>query len=296
MNDDDERIDPPSEDEPDLPDPEFETVRNFSALPEWIKRVFYEGLFVALGGPEENAIRVGSLWGLLKHLDKLYLAVQANQSGREVNRFGSLAAVPGGRALEAWPAFNGSYALPIRLTPPDGQLVGQEYRELEVLMELLAPSTDLGERLPELPERIGDELRSLLKVIARDGTNVRVEMIRDGAMVSQVEVGADHAQLTVDWLEEKSPHELGTETLRGKLFRIDVKRMEIAIDVLDDEDGDANVEKATFQDDQLEELRAALNHPVEIEVGVSEDRRPYERSVTSPKLSVNWVRRIEVDS
>jgi len=36
-----------------------------------------------------------------------------------------------------------------------------------------------------------------------------------------------------------------------------------------------------------------LNHQVEMEVSVSEDRRPYERSVTSPRHSVNWVRQVE---
>ncbi len=195
--------------------------------------------------------------------------------------------------LEALPSLAGSYAVPLRLTPPDGQMIGQEYQELDALIALLAPSTNLEEALQELPERIGDELRRLYNVLANGGTDLRVEMVRDGEAVADVEVGVDEAQSKAAWLEEKTPHDLGTKALRGRLFRIDTKKSEIRIDVIGDTEGEPNVESATFQDEQLDELREALNHQVEMEVSVSEDRRPYERSVTSPRHSVNWVRQVE---
>jgi hypothetical protein len=284
----------PTENEPeDLPDPETETIRNFAGLPSRLRKLVDNGLFVALGDAGENAIRVGTLWGLLEHLDKLFHAVQVNQAGLEVNRRGALAVVSGGRELEAVPSVAGSYAIPLRLTPPDGQMVGQEYQELDALIHLLAPETALGDALMEVPERIGDELRRLYIVLASGGTNLRVEMVRDGQAVADVEVGVDEAQSKADWLEEKSTYDLGTKTFRGRLFRIDTKKSEIRIDVIGDTEDDANVERATFQDGQLDDLRDALNHQVEMEVSVSEERRPYERSVTSPVLSVSWVRRVE---
>jgi len=283
----------PRENEPDLPDPEFEPIRNFAALPESIRKQMRDGLFLALGKAEESAIRVATLWGLLEHFDKLYQTVQAYKSGKEVNRFGALASIAGGKELEALPAFEGSFALPLRLKPPDGQLVGEDFSELDELANLISPETDLEERLPELPERIGDELRQFYRALASGGTHIRVEVIRDGQAVTNVEVGADEAQLKVAWLEEKTSHSLGTKTLRGNLFRIDTKKNEIAIDVLDATEGEANVEKATYEEEQLDELREALKHQVEVEVSVSEDRRPYERSVTSPTLQLTSIRRIE---
>ncbi len=283
----------PADKEPDLPPPEFEPIRNFAGLPARIRRLVDDGLFVALGRSEDNAIRVGTLWGLLEHLDKLFHAVQVNKSGSDVNRRGALAAVTGGRELEALPSLHGSYALPLRLTPPDGQMVGQEYQELDALIDLLAPTTDLEEMLQELPERIGDELRRLFAVLASGDTGLRMELVRNGQAVTEVEVRADEAQSKAAWLNEKTPHDLGTKTLRGKLFRIDTKKKEIRIDVIGGTDGELDVESAIFQDEQLDELREALNHQVEMEVSVSEDRRPYERSVTSPTLRVGWVRRVE---
>lgn len=286
----------PIENEPDLPDPEFESIRNFAQLPEQIRDQIRDGLFLAFGRAEESAIRVATLWGLLEHFDKLYQTVQAHKAGREVNRFGALAGVAGGKELEALPAYAGSFALPLRLKPPDGQLVGEDFSELDELVELLAPSTNLEETLPQLPERIGDELRQFYKALASGGTHLRVEVIRDGEAVSDAEVGPDEAQLKVRWLEEKTSHSLGTRTLRGHLFRIDTKKKEIAIDVLGPTEGEANVERATYEEEQLDELRDALKHEVEIEVSVSEDRRPYERSVTSPNLSLNSIRRIDEGS
>lgn len=294
MNGDEQKD--PHENESDLPDPEFEPIRNFAALPESIKQQIRDGLFLALGKAEESAIRVATLWGLLEHFDKLYQTVQAYKSGVEVNRFGALASIAGGKELQAFPAFEGSFALPLRLTRATEaqlELVEDDFSELDELMALLSPDTDLKQRLPELPERIGDELRQFYKALASEGTELRVEMIRDGQAVADVQVSSDEAQLKVAWLEEKTLHALGTKTLRGNLFRIDAKKNEIAIDVLDATEGESNVEKATYDEEQLDELRDALKHQVEIEVSVSEDRRPYERSVTSPTLSLNWIRRIE---
>jgi hypothetical protein len=284
--------DPPENEPDDLPDPETETIRNFAGLPDRVRQLVQDGLFVGLSASTDNAVKVGTLWGLLQHLDKLYHAVQVNQCGLEVNRRGALAAVPGGRQLEALPSVAGSFALPLRLTPPDGEMVGHEYQELDALVELLSPTTNLEDALAELPERIGDELRQLFGVLAGGGTDLRLEVVRNGESVADVEVGSGEAQLTWDWLEEKTSHNLGTRTLRGKLFRIDTKKLEIRIDAIG-ENGEAQVERATFQEDQLSELREALKHQVEMEVAVTEDRRPYERSVTTPSLSVNWVQRIE---
>lgn len=295
MNDDPK--DPHEGGEPDLPDPEFEPIRNFAGLPERIRSQIRDGLFLTLGGAEESAIRVATLWDLLEHFDKLYQTVQAHKSGRDVNRFGALAGMAGGYELEALPALEGSFALPLRLKPPDGQLAfGEEFAELDELVELLAPSTNLEDTLPQLPERIGDELRQFFKALASGGTDLHMEVIRDGQAVSGVGVGADEAQLKVRWLEEKTSYSLGTRTLRGNLFRIDTKKNEIAIDVLGSTEGEANVEKATYEEEQLDELRDALKHEVEVEVSVSEDRRPYERSVTSPNLSLNSLRRIDEGS
>lgn len=291
MNDDPKD---PIENEPDLPDPEFEQILNYAGLPARIRGRVQDGLFVVLGTSDENAIRVGTLWGLLEHLDKLFHAVQVDKSGQDVNRRGSLAAVPGGRELEALPALAGSYAIPLRATAPDGEMFAEDYRELDALIDLLKPTTNLGETLHELPDRIGDELRRLYRVLASGGTNLRVEMVRSGVAVADIEVPVDEAQSKAAWLEEKTPHDLGTRILRGRLFRIDTKKSEIRIDAIR-EAGEPSVESATFQDGQLDELKNALNHQVEMEVSVSEDRRPYERSATSPTHSVNWVRPLETD-
>jgi hypothetical protein len=280
----------PKEDE-DLPDPEFETVRNQTGLFQQI----WDGLLLALGNDDENATRLGTLWGVLEHFEKLYQAVQADQFGTEVRGHGALASVPGGRDLIALVPAAGSFALPLRLVPPDGELVGADYRELEALMGLLSPDADLSELLPTKPDRIGNELRRLYAVLAGSGTGLAVTSVRDGSAVSQLHIGSDTAQLRVDWLDAMTPHDLGSRTLRGRLFRIDTKKSEVRIDAVDPDGGEESVEKATFEEDQLEALRDALGGQVEIEASVTEERRPYESPGIRPTLHIRRLRSIEED-
>lgn len=279
----------PKEDEADLPDPEFETVRNHTGLLHQI----WDGLLLALGSGEENATRLGTLWGVLEHFEKLYQAVQADQFGTEVKGHGALASIPGGRDLIALVPAKGSFMLPLRLVPPDGELVGADYREVEALMGLLNPDSDLSEVLPTKPDRIGNELLRLYGVLAGSGTELCVTSVRDGNPVSKLRIGSDAAQLRVDWLDTKMSHDLGSTTLRGRLFRIDTKKSEIRIDAINPDDGEENVERATFKDEQLDDLRDALGRQVEIEASVTEERRPYESPGVRPTLHIEHLRRIE---
>lgn len=283
----------PNEDETDLPPPETVKIRNFVDLPKQIKDTIHVGAFLAVGGHavRNDAIRVGVLSGLLTHFEKLFRIMQAFNSGMEVNRRGRLADVPGARQLEALPAWAGSYALPLRIEPPEGEMVGHDYHELEALMEILAPDSDLGEHLPALPERVGDELHELLHVLALSGAYLKVEAVRDGVATQEVQIPADLARRTAAWLAEEVAHDLGVSTLRGKLFRIDTKKSEIRVDVLQ-ETGESLSEKASFRPAQLEDLRTALDGEVDVDVEISEERRPYERTARTRTLSVVAVRQV----
>lgn len=287
----------PKEGDSDLPLPETVKIRNFADLPQQIKDTVHVGAFLSLDGHavRNSAVGVGVLSSLLTHFDKLFRIMQAVGSGTDVNRRGRLPDVPGGRELEALPALAGSYAMPLRIEPAEGEMVGNEYHELEALMDILASDTDLGDQLNALPERVGDELHELLHVVAYGGVDLKVEAVRQGEATGKVEIPAGRARETAAWLAEEMVHDLGVSTLRGKLFRIDTKKSEIRIDVLQETVGDALVEKASFQPTQLEDLRAALDGNVDIEVEISEERRPYERTARTRTMSVVAVREAVLD-
>jgi hypothetical protein len=118
--------------------------------------------------------------------------------------------------------------------------------------------------------------------------------VHENQAVEEIRIEADDAQRKAAWLAEESEHDLGTYSLRGKLFRIDTKNSEIRVDVLQ-EDGDSSIEKASYKEDQFEDLRDALDHQVEIEVGLIEERRPYERTARIRKLNVIAIRRLNDD-
>lgn len=213
----------------------------------------------------------------------------------EVKRTGRLPDVAGAKRLVVLPAYAGkSFAVPLRLDSPEGELVVEDRNELETVVSLLGESEgdSFAEQLFDLPERAGDELNLLLETLAAGCVDLTIEVVRGGQPESPVRVGTEAADARSAWLTEPVVSEVGSETLRGKLFRIDTKRGRIAVDISQDDDEAPDVAEAAFQPDQLDELRDALNHRIEIEVRVVEERRRYERTARGRTRSVVSVRRL----
>ena len=162
-------------------------------------------------------------------------------------------------------------------------------------MSLLGQSEEesFTNRLLDLPERAGDELNSLLEALAAGKVDLTVEVVHDGQASEPTRVEARSARRLSTWLTEPVTSEVGVEILAGKLFRIDTKRGRVAIDVAREDDESPVVAEASFQPAQLDELRAALNYRVELEVSVVEERRRYERTARDRTMGVGMIRRLE---
>ena len=278
----------PRDDE--LPDPETENIRNFADLPARVRAAF-EGAFMKLDGAavRGQAVDVNVLSGVLSHFDRLFRIMVAVGAGLEVQRKGRIAEVSGAKHLAALPAYGGSYALPLRLEDPQGELVGDDRGALDAVLGLLEGSPDWS--LVALPERVGDELSALLHELGVGSADLKVEAVRNGQAVRQVEISSADADARASQLTELEKSAVGTEVIRGKLFRIDTKRSRIAIDAYGESDEDAII-RITFQPSQLEDLRAALDHNVEIAVEVLEERRPYERTARTRVMSVASIKQL----
>jgi hypothetical protein len=285
----------PDDRDDDLPEPEIETVRNFSDLPEELRDAITHGALLALGGlgVRDNAVDVRVMSKVLEHFDRLVRIVRADRSGFEVKRLGRIVEVKGAKRLTALPAWAGSYAMPLRLEAPEGELDIVDHHELEAVVELLALDEQATQsRLDDLPERVGDELLGLLRAIASGHVDLHVEAVRDNQPVASADIESGVADRRSTWLEDKTWSEPGVDTLVGTLFRIDTKRARIAVDV-SEEDGESTlVEEASFPLDLLEELRGALHSRVEIQVNVLEERRRYERTARGRSMTVTAVRQI----
>lgn len=281
----------------DLPEPIIEPIRNFADLPEQVRKEVADGAFLRIRDrePIENAVSVNVLSGVLVHFDRLFRILQAVMSGIEVKRTGRVPEVVGAKHLAAFPAYAGSYALPLRLEAPDGELVGEDLGALESVMRLLSESDDapLRDKLSNLPERVGDELYALLHELAQGEAELAIEEVREGQGTGEVEISSTSAKSRAAWLTSLVESALASEVLSGKLFRIDTKRGRIAID--SHEDDESVIVEANFQPAQLEALRHALNNEVEIEVEVIEEKRPYERTARNRVMSVVGIREIDPD-
>jgi hypothetical protein len=285
--------------EDDLPEPEIETILNFAGLSPELKAAMRNGALLTLSGRgiKEHAVSVGVLSEVLVHFDRLFRIMQAIKSGFDVRRTGRLVEVAHTRHLTALPALASSYVLPLRLEDPEGELVAEDHQELEAVMELLSGDdiAQLSEKLSSLPERVGDELYWLLRALVAGDVNLAVEAVREGVATAPTRVDAEIADRRATWLTEPITSEVGVETLRGKLFRIDTKRLKIAVDVSQEEDESTVIEEASFSPDQLESLREALNGLIELQVSVIEEKRRYERTARSRTMAVTSVRRLTVE-
>jgi hypothetical protein len=176
----------------------------------------------------------------------------------------------------------------------EGELVVEDLHELEGVVSLLGQSEEepFTARLLDLPERAGDELNSLLEALAAGKVDLTVEVVRDGQATEPTRIEAETARRLSTWLTEPVTSEVGVEILVGKLFRIDTKRGRIAVDVAQEDTDGPIVAEASFQPEQLDELRAALNNRVELEVSVVEERRRYERTARGRTMSVGAIRRL----
>lgn len=279
----------------DLPEPIIEPIRNFADLPEPVRREITDGALLTLrgGGAHANAVNVNILSGVLVHFDRLFRILQAAKSGLEVKRTGRVAEVVGATQLSAFPAFGGSYALPLRLEAREGELIGDDREALESLMSLLSEDDQLRDRLANLPERVGDELYALLHELALGGADLAVEAVRNGEGSGEVEIRSDAAKSRATWLTTLEESDVASETIMGKLFRIDTKRGRIAVD--SQEEDESVIVEANFQPSKLEALRRALNHEVEINVEVIEERRPYEQTARNRVMSMMDIRQLDSD-
>lgn len=280
----------------DLPEPEIEKIRNYADLPEHIRDAIQDGALLTLKGhgPHESAIDVNVLSGVLVHFDRLFRILQAVKGGLEVKRTGRIAEIMGARHLAALPALQSSYALPLRLEAPDGELIGDDREALESVMELLTDEeeTSFGDRLSNLPERVGDELYALLHELALGGADLSIEAVRNSEGAGEIHIDSQAAKARASWLTSLVESDVASETIQGKLFRIDTKRGRVAIDSPQEADESVIVE-ATFQPAQLEILREALNHQVEIDMQVVEEKRPYEQTARNRVMAATDIRQLD---
>jgi len=79
---------------------------------------------------------------------------------------GRVVEVKGAKRLAVLPAVAGSFAVPLRLEDPEGEMVVVDHRELEAVVELLAATEDeVNEELNELPERRRKSVREGLDYV-----------------------------------------------------------------------------------------------------------------------------------
>jgi hypothetical protein len=278
----------PGDDEDDLPPPEIETIRNLIGGSAW-QSLSNRGAVVKLTGMGVHgySVNVSILAPVLEHFNRLVRITQAHKSGLEVKRRGPITEVKGAGHLAAMAPAPGSYAIPLRLDPPTGEMVLADYHELEEVVSLItADGTALDNMLTTLPERVGDELLNLLRAANAGNVDLGVIVLRDGSISAQVEIAARTAGQRVKTLEQPQSSDAGRQTLRGTLWRIDTKHRQVTIDAASLGDEAAHVAVVTFEDGQLEELRQSLREYVEVEVGVVEQRRSYEQTARSREMKL----------
>jgi hypothetical protein len=272
----------------DLPEPEIETIRNLVGEGAW-KAIARLGAVVKLDGlgVQDHSVDVSTLTRILDHFNRLVRITQAHRSNLEVKRRGPITEVKGAGHLAALASVPGSYAMPLRLDPPPGEMfaASHSHNELEEVVGLImAEGTVLDGMLMALPERIGDELVSLLKAADAGKVDLGIIALRDGAISAQVELSARTAGQRAHVLEQPQSSDAGRQVVRGSLWRIDTKHHKVAIDAAAQDDDASIVVEALFEDRQLEQLRPLLREYVEVEVGIVEQRRSYEQTARSREM------------
>ena len=260
----------------------------------WLSADEERGAIVTMDGDgvTNDAVEVRVMSRILEHFERLVRILRAHKSGLEVKRRGRIVEVQGAARLVAVGALGGSYVVPLRLEVPESELLSEDHGELEEAVGLLDLEGDaLFESLAELPERVGDELVGLLEAAADGRIDLQVDAYKKGETTATASVSTERASSTTASLEDLLWSEPGVDHLRGILFRIDTKRLRIAIDAeLEDDEVDHQIVEAVFPIDMLEALRTALHGPVEIEVIVVEQRRRYERSARTRSMTVTAMR------
>lgn len=274
--------------EDDLPPPEIETIRNLVGGPAW-QSLSQRGAVLKLDGAgvHDSSVDVSILAPVLAHFDRLLRITQAHKGGLEVKRRGPITEVKGAGRLAAMVPALGSYAIPLRLDPPPGEmLLSVDHHELEEVVSLItADDAALNQMLTTLPERVGDELVNLLKAADAGKVDLGVIVLRDGAVSAQANVAAREAATRVRTLEQSQSSDAGRQFLRGALWRIDTKHRKVTIDAASPTaDEAAIVAVVAFDDNQLEELRKSLREYVELEVSLIEQRRSYEQTARSREM------------
>lgn len=274
-------------DDDGLPPPEIETIRNLvgNAWHSFSER----GALLKLEGAgiRDNSVGVAILAPILEHFDRLLRITQAHRAGFEVKRRGPITEVKGFGHLAAMAPVPGSYAIPLRLDPPQGEMFAEERDDLEEVVRLMAADRDtLNEMLRRLPERTGDELVNLLKVADAGRVDLGVVVLSKRTISAQVDLGAQSAGQLAKRLEEPQSSDAGRQVLRGTLWRIDTKHRKITIDAAAATEDMAIVATVDFVDSQLDGLREALREHVEVEVSVIEQRRSYEQTARKQEMKL----------
>jgi hypothetical protein len=274
--------------EDDLPPPEIVKIRNLVGDSAW-QSLSQRGALLKLAGSgvHGNSVDVSILAPVLEHFDRLVRITQAHRSGLEVKRRGPITEVKGAGRLAAMAPAPGSYAIPMRLDPPRGEMFSADHSELEDVVSLItADDATLDKMLTTLPERVGDELVNLLRATDAGKVDLGVVVLRDGGISAQVEVAAQAAGQRVQILERPQSSDAGHQVLRGTMWRIDTKHRKVTIDAASPSDEAAIVAVVAFKDDQLEELRKSLREYVEVEVSIIEQRRSYEQTARSQEMKL----------
>lgn len=272
----------------ELPDPEIETIRNLVGDHAW-KSIANLGAVVKLDGSgvQDNSVDVSILTRVLEHFNRLVRITQAHRGGLEVKRHGRITELKDAGHLAAFAAAPGSYAIPLKLDAPVGEMFPADHHELEEVVNLLvADGATLDAVLKALPERVGDELVSLLKATDAGKVDLGIIALRDGTVSAQVEVSAQVAAQRSHVLEQPQSSDAGRQVLRGSLWRIDTKHSKVTIDAAAQEEDAPIVVEVCFEEDQLEELRKLLREHVEVEVSIVEQRRSYEQTARSREMKL----------
>ncbi len=222
---------------------------------------------------------------VIDHFDRLVRVMQAHLGGLEVKSMGPITEASGAGQLAAFAPAAGSFALPLRLEPPKGEMFPLDYKELDEVVKLLAEDGEsLEAKLQVLPDRVGNELVGLLKAARTGAVDLGIFALREKQLSAQVELSATTAAKRVETLEKPVSSAVGHQILQGYLWRIDIKHNKATIDTAEVGEESSTPAIVAFDDEQLEELRPLLRDYVELEVAVTEERRRYEQAARSREM------------
>jgi hypothetical protein len=247
------------------------------------RRAFFENgglLAVELKGEGvgRGSIDVYTLGQVYTQIDRVQRGLLAEQADLSLSPRGRIPLPENAAPWRAVTPAEGSFVLLFELGEPEQALLTSEgaissptIASVQRLVELLGlPPDDLVVLMRQLADRLGADLASLVKILSDKKLRSQWQ-VRDRSRVLTIEFQGSRERF--DALLKEVISDPAKETVTGVLFRVDTNAQKIK---LDPEDGGEPI-TATFEVDDLEDLRRALRRRVEVELTLREFRYAYSR-------------------